>query len=321
MKIAAFLLLIAVNTGLAQPKLDSIAIVGQIHSIVSDQPDKNYDFVVDVTKDKSFIYQYRGDELARVFELEDQITNLFVVSDGLMYVTLDRTDRLLIIDFNSEESIHSVDKRYSILHATDKYLFASKSYADFGNTERYYRETGLAVLNRQTYEEVKFMPATFIAGGSDKLILIKEIVNWGKNTELSKIYTLDPNSLKKQDFLTQVAGIAPETFISISPNNQFVSYSDGTYLNFVDVEADKVVTTKESNARRVGFISNSQFYLLQSRGGKYYIQLFDISNTEGERFEIDDRVLLNRGRVRVHCSNESLLVFSSKSNIVQRIKF
>jgi hypothetical protein len=322
MKILVFLSLLAISALAYSNEYDTLNLKGHIHSIINDVPKKEYTFIVDnVSSTESYIHQYQGDVLVETFEFQDQVYHLYASSDGILYVTLNTTNRLLIIDYRSKEPVKSIAKKYAVGFANKKLLIASIASSNIAKDNSYYEETGLALLNINTYEQEAFLAATFIIDVNAKTLLLKEIDKWGQPDERSRLILMNTETLEK-NHLISTSGNTSQTACSLSVDGKFALVSDNNMLNIYDTQSKKLYKKIliSVSPRKSKFVSEHHIALFESNTvGGYQIEILNILTLDKKTIQINMK-LVNNGTLIFDYSASSLTLYSTMSNIVQRIK-
>jgi hypothetical protein len=320
-KIIAFLLFLAISANSQPLEIDTPQLRGYIHSIVNDIPEKKFEFIVDNDLNTSYIYQYLNHRLVETYKFKDEIFHLYVSSEGLMYVTLEKTDRLLIIDYKSRQPVDTIYKKYAVQYVNNLYIIASINYEAVASNEDYYKKSGLVVLDRHTMIQNNFMPATFVVDVDADILLLKEIVNWGKSNESSKFFKYDASTLKKGNFIFQASGIVPQTYCSLSSDQKFISILDGSSLKILSADDGNILKqlNLDEGVRVCNFFNRQEMFIYSSNSaGQNYIQILNLMTLKTSKIKLDGKAL-RYGRIKFLLDDKSLMVYTNKSNIIQKL--
>lgn len=302
----------------------TIDLTGRIHSVVTDQPENEFEFVVDNDENESIIYQYLRGEVIETYFFNDIVYHLYVVSKDKMYVTFERSDDLVVIDMQTKKTVKTVDKKYAVQHVDKNYLFVLTVHSDVATDKNYYSKTGTVVLDKTTLDEIPntFLPATFIIEGKNDCLLLKEIVNWGKFNEVTKVATYNTRLLKKNPVIFSAAGNIHESNLALSVDKKLVSHVDGRTAWTYDIHELKLVSTH--NMVRT-FITNKfasadlrVTYEIDDHSQSYYVALYNLKTTYRDVYYVDDR-MLNRGEIRMLVRKNFVILYSTSSNLLHRI--
>jgi len=318
MKITAFFLLLAIS-GFSQPVLvnfDPLKEGARIKGIVSDEPKQQFDFIYD---NSGAIYQYKNDIPVEVFQLEDEISHLFVSSDGLMYITLDSTNRLLIFDYKLKEPVNEIDKEYKVQFINDDYMMVSFRSTDHALNGSY--RSGLLILDRQTFVIKDSLLHADILENDNGILLIRQVKDWNNLKIRSIVYTLDSRTLQKKDTIVEMKDIIGHVFLSQSSDSRFVTFIDNTGLSIFDTNR-KIVTQRLRSAntlRNSGFINNDQLFVRSSGNSKNYLEIVNLTSSDRVKYEMNRG--FKDGKILFHCNKNYVIAYSQKSNIVQKFQF
>lgn len=321
MKILLFLLLLTTSVLAQSIEYDTLDLKGHIHSITKDVPNNVYTFVVDnVNSTESYIHQYQGKNLLHSFRLEDQVYHLYASSNGILYVTLNTSNRLLLVDYNSDDPLKSIDQKYAVGYADKNFMIASIAFSKIARDDAYYKKTGLALLSPEAGELKAFLPATFIIDVDKNNVLLKEIDKWGQTDERSRLMILNTETLEKKH-LAFVSGNILEISSSLSSDGKFALITEGQLLKIYDVEKQVLYKTilLPLNPLKSSFVSENKIAVLESNNGGYQIQIIDVFTTEMKTIKLNYKALQS-GAVLFDYDLNTLTLYSTNSNIVQRIK-
>lgn len=328
MRILLFLLFFSIvlqAQDMKSPATRLLDVKGRIHSIITDIPDGRYEFIVDNSETGSWIHQYEGEQLIRTLHYSgESIYHLYASSDDKLYISFDKTDRLTVVDLKTTIQEKEINQKYAVQYVNDKHIFALKAYADIAIDAQFYVKTGLIILDKWTYEQVPngFLPATFIVDTGTNSLLLKEIENWGKSNERSKVYVLNTYSLTKSGPFINESGNVLESQLSISSDDNYVAFVNERTLIVYDIRTKHRAMhfNSATNFNQVEFISPDELITYENdQRGSYYVGYKNLTTTEREMYHVKDKTI-NRGEVILAGRKKMALLYSTATNTIQIVK-
>lgn len=333
MKNLVFLLILAFTTGFSQEiTLEKIGDRStKLVSIVSDKPLEKFYFEVFNAFDhkSSVIYQLNAanDSLVNRFEFGDIVMHLYASSEGLLYVTLHETLRLVVVSYESGKTIVTLPKRYTVIHKTAKYLFVNitPAYSD----PNYKDLTGTVVLDAITYGEVgnTFMKGVVAIVGAENKLVVNKIVNWFRYDEFSTLLIYDcKNLVLEPNIVGTIKGIATNNLVSISKLGEYVAYSSDEIDKIILFNVAKkkehitIPSDKGVHALIFSFGNNDTLvlnYLLEGDGCYYGLLNIYTSNYT----KVKSEIVLGYRQFFNSKSNTVMLYGGHPTNSLYRIKF
>ena len=304
-------------------KIDTVDFEGKIHSIIFDHRTPNNHFIVEIQQKNQSVIHYYTDTLHQRFEFGDVIYHAYAY-DGIIYVTLLKSKRLLLYDYYNDEVIATIDGLYSVHYVGDNYYFTQYQYDIFATNKTYYDSTGTCLLD-SSFNRIPntFKSGYFVVDTSPSKILLKEKLNWGQSTETTSVLLFDTKFMTYGKFIYKSKDDNISS-MSISNDGRFVSIHDGDILYSFDTLTQKNYKRIVSQLTTpISYVSNNGMVLIEKLENKNRISHLTI-NTGAYDHVIDIKDVLRlkfyRTQVAVNKADKGIF-FSASSKIIYHIKF